>query len=474
MLKNFFLSIIFLLFVCFFIHINIPIVVELSFFLNFLILFSFAYYNVKIEKTFSPFLSVFVVFNLLFFIVSPLVQINQILALGYGGGSFTQGFPYSDALCLRANLYILLFNIVFGVSYLYFKKFIPSKVKSDLEYKNVPFFLLILFVVSVLIFVLNFNSIIFQFQNDYYTEGEQGSVAGNLITQKFLYIIPLSGIIISYNYLKTKDKFLKNYFYVFLLFMFFLLTLLLLKNPLTEKRNALGPLYITLVFLFFRKILADNYKVLRFMFVAMLVFFPLMSILTHARFSMSQMIIKPSLFYKTIDQMSLKKGFNSLHYDAYSNFLATINYFDQKAVVYGEQLLCSVFFFVPRSIWESKPETTGFLIGNYLMDKYKFTFDNLSNPFISEGYINFGFFGIIVFAIVLAYFFIIMIKWLRSGDHLKSVFAFYFSIYLMFFLRGDLTNGIAFIVSFWLAVYVFPKIIFSVINYYAKSQKTNT
>ncbi len=469
MSKNVFLNIIFLLFCSLFIYIETPILLKLSFFLNFLVLFFFGYYNVKIEKIFSPFLSVFVVFNLLFFIVSPLIQIHEILSYGDTGGSFTQEFPFSEDICLRANFYIFIFNLIFGLSYIYFKRFIPQKAASNFQYKNVPFFLLILLIFCVLIFVLNFNSIVFQYLNDYYTEGEQGTVAGNLVTQKFLYVIPLSGVILSFKYLNTKDKLVKNFQYVFYLFIFFLLILLLLKNPLTEKRNALGPLYITLVFLFFKKILSDNYKVLRFMFVSMLVFFPIMSILTHARFSVSQMITKPALFYKTIDQMSLKNGFNSLHYDAYSNFLATINYFDKKTIIYGEQLLCSIFFFVPRSIWESKPETTGFLIGNYLIDKYKFTSDNLSNPFISEGYINFGFFGIIVFAVILAYFFIIMIKWLRSEDYLKSIFAFYFSIYLMFFLRGDLTNGIAFLFSFWLAIFVFPKIIFSVINYYAKS-----
>lgn len=469
MSKNTFLYIIFFLFLYLFLYLEIPILLKISFFINFLSIYLIGYYNIKIEKAFSPFLSVFVVFNLLFFVISPLVQINEIVVKGIGGGSFTQGFPFTEDICLRANLYILVFNIIFGLFYVFFKKITPKKNESNFQYQNVPFFLLILFIICILIFILNFNSILFQYKNDYYTEGEQSTVSSLLITQKFLYVLPISGLILSYQFIKVKDKLDKNYSFVLFFFVSFIILLLLLKNPFTEKRNALGPLYITMLFMFFKKILSDNYKVLRFMFLSMLVFFPIMSILTHARFSILEMLSKPSLFYRTIDQMSLKNGFNSLHYDAYSNFLATINYADNKMVVYGEQLLCSVFFFIPRSIWHSKPETTGLLIGNYLIDKYKFTFDNLSNPYISEGYINFGLFGIFLFAILLAYLFTLMIKWLKSSDYLKSIFAFYFSIYLMFFLRGDLTNGIAFIFSFWLAIYLIPKILFSFINYYVKN-----
>ncbi len=467
--KTTFFKIIGVIFMAIFVFLEVPILTKISFFVNFLVLIGFTYYNIKVEKDFSPFLSVFIVFNLLFFIVSPLVQINEIVSVGFKGtGSFIQAFPFYESICIRANLYILIFNCVFAFFYIYFKKKFVIYNTITKEYKNTPAVLLFLFLFCIIVFLINIKTIIFQFQHEYYEEAEQTSVSKYLIVQKFLFFIPLAGVILSYFYLKSKESISKNYSFVLFLFIGFLSILLILKNPLTEKRNALGPLYITLFFLFYKKYLSDNYKVLRFMFVSMVFFFPLMSIITHSRYSLSQMIAKPILLYKNIEYLSVTDAFNSLHYDAYPNFLATIDYFDNKTIVYGEQLLCSLFFFVPRSIWESKPDTTGFVVGNYLIDKYKFDWDNLSNPYISEGYINFGFIGILLFAVILSFVFVKMIKWLQSGDILKSVFAFYFAIYLMYFLRGDLTSGFAYIMAFLIAVVYLPKMFFLFINYYAK------
>lgn len=446
-----------------------PILLKISFSINFILLLALTYYNILFEKKFSPFLSVFIVFNFLFFIVAPLVQINDITQKGFeNSGSFMQDFPFSENICIRANSYILVFNLVFSIAYLFFKNKINFKNKLTYTYNQVPFFLFILFSFTLFILLLNYKSIIFQFQHEYYEEAEQTSVSQYLIVQKFLYFIPFSGLIISYYYLIQNKGFSANKKIVLFFFLYFLAVILILKNPLTEKRNALGPLYITMIFLFFHKYLSNNYKVLRLMFLSMIVLFPVLSIITHSRYSLSQMISKPIYLYKNIEYLKITDAFNSLHYDAYPNFLATIDYFDKKSVVIGEQLSCSLLFFVPRSIWESKPETTGFLIGNYLIDKYNFNWNNLSNPYISEGYINFGFVGILLFAIILAYVFVLMIRWLQSEDYLKSIFAFYFAIYLMYFLRGDLTSGFAYIIAFLVATVVFPKLLLAFINYYVK------
>lgn len=446
-----------------------PILLKISFSVNFITLLGFSYYNIFLEKKFSPFLSVFIVFNLLFFIVAPLVQINDITQKGFENtGTFMQSFPFRENICIRANTYILIFNVVFGISYLYIKEKINFKNKLPYNYTQIPLFLFVLFVFTFLVLIINYKSILFQYQHEYYEEAEQTSVSQYLIVQKLLYFIPFSGLIISFYYLLETKVFSANKKYVLFFFLFFLFTVFLLKNPLTEKRNALGPLYITMIFLFFHRYLSNNYKVLRLMFLSMIVFFPILSIITHSRYSLSQMISKPIYLYKNIEYLKIIDAFNSLHYDAYANFLATIDYFDKKSIVFGEQLMCSLFFFIPRSVWESKPETTGFLIGNYLIDKYKFNWNNLSNPYISEGYINFGVIGILLFAIILAYVFVLMIRWLQSEDYLKSIFAFYFSIYLMYFLRGDLTSGFAYIIAFLLATVVFPKILLAIINYYVK------
>lgn len=468
--KNTFLSI--FTFTVFFLILisNIPFFLKVSFFANFLLLLLFTYYNIYIERKFSPFLSCYIVFNLLFFIIAPIVQIDNIVTPGNGAsGKFIQKFPFTELSNIRANFYIFFFNLVFAATYIYFKNSsFTVKKNYKISYKNVPFVVFIIAILTTLIVLVNLSTIIFQYQNEFYKEAEQTSVANYLLVQKFLFFIPFAGVILSFYYLNTAPKNTNNYFYVFVLIIYFLVVLLLLKNPLTEKRNALGPIYITLIFLFFKNSLNTNFKVMRFMFISMVIFFPALTILTHSRNSLSEMISKPSIFAENIKLLHVTDAFNSLHYDAYPNFLATVDYRDNKPVTNGAQLGSTFLFFVPRSVWHDKPEVTGFKIGNYLIERYNFNWNNLSNPYISEGYINFGFIGIAIFAFILALIFSVLKNWLANEDILKSTFAFYFAIYLIYFLRGDLANGYAFIVATFMAIVVLPKLLFLFINHYAK------
>nr|WP_177730885.1 O-antigen polymerase [Flavobacterium inviolabile] len=468
--KSAFLVFFTLIFAGLFLFFSSPILVKLSFFVNFIVLWIFTYYNIYIEKRFSPFLSVYLVFNLLFFIVAPIVQIDSIVSGYMESGKFIQKFPFEENICIRANLYLLVFHIIFFISYLKFNEKTDSLPDNHYynSYKNSPVILTGLFVLTILIVLINLETIIFQYQNEFYKEVEATSTSSYLIVQKFLFFIPMFGIILSYFYLQNNKQKNTNFYFVVFYLVFFLGITLMLKNPLTEKRNALGPIYITLIFIFFKKYIDTNFKTVRFMFLSMILLFPLLTIITHSRYSLSQMITKPHTIIKNIEYLHVTDAFNSLHYDAYPNFLATIDFHDKKEVVVGKQLLGSVFFFVPRSIWKEKPETTGFKVGNYLIDKYKFNFDNLSNPYISEGYINFGLIGILLFPIALAYFFSRMVLWVRSQDYLKVIFAFYTAIYLMYFLRGDLTNGIAYLVAFWLAIIFVPKSMFALLKYYER------
>ena len=163
-----------------------PITLKISFLINFIILLGFSYYNIFIEEKFSPFLSVFIVFNLLFFIAAPLVQIDEIMQKGFEStGSFMQKFPFRENLCIRANTYILIFNLVFGLAYLFFKKKINFNDKLTYNYKQVPLFLLLFCVLTCLIIAVNFKSILFQFQHEFYEEAEQTTTSSYLIVQKF-------------------------------------------------------------------------------------------------------------------------------------------------------------------------------------------------------------------------------------------------------------------------------------------------
>ena len=186
--------------------------------------------------------------------------------------------------------------------------------------------------------------------------------------------------------------------------------------------------------------------------------FPLMSSLTHIDANLDQIIKKPELLYESFLRFGTISGaFESLHYDAFSNILATLEYVEINGIAFGYQLLGVILFFIPRSIWVSKPTSTGELIGEYLMNTTPRDYSNLSNAIVSEGYINLGVFGVVLFAIILAYFIVKFISWMISKNYFKEFIAFYFALHLLFLLRGDLTNGVSYFVGPLLSIYFVPK-----------------
>jgi hypothetical protein len=72
---------------------------------------------------------------------------------------------------------------------------------------------------------------------------------------------------------------------------------------------------------------------------------------------------------------------------------------------------------------------------------------------------NFGILGIALMAIALAISMVYFLTWLNSNDILKRAVAFYFSVHLLFLLRGDFTNGYSYFVGTLIGLYVIPKII---------------
>jgi len=92
---------------------------------------------------------------------------------------------------------------------------------------------------------------------------------------------------------------------------------------------------------------------------------------------------------------SLTAGYTSGNYDAYSMLMWTRSYVANVGTTGGEQLLGALFFFVPRSLWPTKPIPSGQLVFQY----YGRSFSDVSSPLPAEGYINFGVPGVILFAL---------------------------------------------------------------------------
>lgn len=440
-----------------FVSFDIEPIIWISFFVNYCLLTVITNYHLNFEKNYSPFLSSFIVFNFLFFIVSPIIQIGGI---ENNDSLFPNFYPYNVSNIIHANFLIFLFNLIFFLIYVsYKKKILNSKLNNDLTSRvNLkPFFILTLVLVCILIGFLNYEFLIKEFVKSAYMKSDE-SVGSLLIKKKVLFMIPFGALIITYDYLKKKKVITTNTLIAFISLLILFVILIFFKNPLTEKRNALGPIYITLIFLFYPKIINSNAKFFTFMFISMVLFFPLLSTLTHVDATFSEIIANPSVLIDSYSKTgTINDAFAALHYDAFANVMATVNYASDYGYSYGYQLLSALLFFVPRSIWDSKPISTGELIGDHLIDKFEFGYSNLSNPIVSEGYLNFGILGVIVMAVLLPYVMLKFTNWLNSSDSLKKNIAFYFAVHLMFLLRGDFTNGFSYFIGTFIGVYLIPK-----------------
>jgi oligosaccharide repeat unit polymerase len=130
------------------------------------------------------------------------------------------------------------------------------------------------------------------------------------------------------------------------------------------------------------------------------------------------------------------------HFDAYQNFVRVV---DMDIITYGNQLLGALLFFVPRSLFANKAIGSG----AFTAAQANLSWNNISFPFLGEGYINFSVFGVVLFAFLLGYISGYMDKkyWsLKKHTNNHWFFGFYYlSFGLSFFLlRGDLMSSYAY------------------------------
>ncbi|MCY6484381.1 hypothetical protein OW763_08425 [Clostridium aestuarii] len=420
-----------------------------SFLLNILIISLMVAYICK--RKFLYFESTLILFYVLFFIIAPIFQLKQ--------GYLPNTFPINNGLIIRVNIYLCIFL----VSYNFFrfillnKNFDKNIYNEDLivSYKTVSLVITIMFLIVLLIYIPDILKKII-FRTSEFEDNMNKSTS--LIINKYFFMLPF--FLFTYYLYIYKNKF-KNRKVLINLVVFFLL-FAFIKNPFLEKRNAIGPLYLTILFYLNRKKL-NTRKFLLKLLILFIIFFPASTIITHSEYGLRDIINGNVQIIKGIMNINYSEQFNTLHYDAWSNFIATVDFVKNNGITKGHQLLGSMLFFIPRNIWNNKPESTGIVIGNYLINYYGMWFNNLSNPFPSEGYINFGLIGMILFALVLAKLGITCKKYFEIGGYYE-VISFYITFHLIFLMRGDLMNGIAYLSGVIFAIHFTPKIIDEIIG----------
>jgi hypothetical protein len=259
---------------------------------------------------------------------------------------------------------------------------------------------------------------------------------GSLIMKRCLLFLPSATLLILLNEtVRSGRKLLFSRVGVLLLL---LILVLITENPYTEKRNALGPLYIALLLVAFPKVFSTWARRMWLLVGGMVLIFPAITIFTHNH---EQAVVDVSLA-----QLSdrIVDHYFSINYDSWANIYTSVEIAGAHGVQWGHQLLGSVLFFVPSALWSSKPLATGIFLADYLIANYSMWFTNLSAPLIAEGYLDFGFGGVILYAGAAAYFVTLLNKIASRRQWVSFPLAVYGAVFLMIVLRGSLMVALGF------------------------------
>lgn len=201
------------------------------------------------------------------------------------------------------------------------------------------------------------------------------TIASQAIFESVLYAPPLICLLTLFYLDKNFEKLRKTMF-------FLLVWIIFLSNPLANARQVTLFLLIPIVFYFLKdKRIATNCFFLGI---------PLL------------LIYSANLVDRFTGQLNPIK-FNILSrqgdFDSFAQFANGIRLVDNDIFPYFQQTLGPVLFFVPRSVWNSKPRDTGVEIANQL----GLSFQNLSAPTILEAYSNAKQVGLVVTSILLGF-----------------------------------------------------------------------
>lgn len=265
-----------------------------------------------------------------------------------------------------------------------------------------------------------------------------------IVVKRCLLFIPSATLLILLHETVTSGR--KLLFSRICVLLLLLLLVLITENPYTEKRNALGPLYIALLLVAFPVWFSRWNRRMMLLVAGMVLVFPAIAIFTHNHEQTASSLSASQVFNQIADH------YFSINYDSWANIYSAVEIVHVHGMQWGQQLLGALLFFVPSAIWESKPLASGIFIANYLIANYSMWFTNLSAPLVAEGYLDFGPGGVVLYAAVSAF----MVTRLNAmAQHRENwlflPMAIYGSVFLMLIMRGSLMIALAYLIAAFLA-----------------------
>lgn len=329
-------------------------------------------------------------------------------------------------LLLILILYLVFYHIIF--KYLMNHHFLKDQLKLNFKVNRgatiYGSYVLVLFSLIAVIYLMKWDLSLLVYRPFTYVLKDHTNLG--LVGYALLLIFRLIPFIILLKYKIENDKNDRHTY-------FYLLVLFIICFPLSLSRGILAIIYIPIFILFLPQLRKGINYVLLFM-VGLLVIFPLFNNFRY---------LKEGNFEYNFEL------FNTGHFDAFQNFALLIN---ENVVTNGRQLLGSVLFFVQESHWPNRPHGSGYLLGETIGYSYL----NVSMPFFGEGFVNWGYTGILLFLILIVLLNSIWDFTATKGFNSFPLKSFYliFLGFEFYLLRGDLYSAIKILSSFLLALIV--------------------
>lgn len=379
---------------------------------------------------------IFYLFSLFFFGIAPLIQ-------------FYEGVTQFGARSIREKEYFYINTLIILIMFIYqslYSIFYKIRIKDKLKNKILKFnienkldtkqtiFLISLSFTSffIVFYANNFSFLSMLFRGGEFSNLNQMSSTRYLIIFRFFQ--PLTMICLLY-YITSKSRNIITYF---------ILTSLALITcaPTGMPRFSAAAMYIPLLLLVFPLLRKKNIFSVAFI-LGLLIIFPFLD----------------NFRYFTGNTLQFGLNFNMFlegHFDSYQNLVLIVS---ENIVTWGRQLLGVLFFWIPRTLWANKPIGSGGLLAN----DQGFIFNNVSCNYFAEGYINFGYLGIIIFIIIISFLTAKYDKiyWTVILNNTQNNFSIiYFVLLGMFFfiLRGDLLSSFAYTIGFLISIWLTFKV----------------
>lgn len=222
----------------------------------------------------------------------------------------------------------------------------------------------------------------------------------------------------------------KNALYYMLLFSLSIM-LLIVSNPLTAERNWIGTVTLSAVFVFLPNYLK---KIAPLIFISLVFIF----LFAFSAMDMFRVEVSKERIQSEVGELSERVAFSGPDFDSFQQFINSVSYLQDGNNLIPTNASFLAFFWVPRTIWEGKPDNAGALISDYRGYENR----NLSLPFVAEVYLMFGMVLMTVIMFIYGYFVQRIDDKYYSAQinnkQLTIVLVSLFSGYQVFLLRGPI------------------------------------